>query len=276
MSYNNDKTRKKDGAGMTQYNHDSRTSLRQTTSREHADGTGKGKIVPPRPPRPKGRDRDEWVAYWQTQGQSWRTELEIPPERQKELATCRATPVDIEKGVYPCGGMKLDRADVEWLLATHENGRGPVVWSDEQQRDRKGLDLRGADLRDDENRSMNLSKLPLTRLSGALTYEERDRLAREGLFAEQYIKALIQLEGANLYKAQLEEANLYEAQLKGTDLTWAQLKGANLTWAQLKGANLTGAQLEGANLTWAQLEGADLTWAQLKEADLSGAQLKEA
>ena len=51
-----------------------------------------------------------------------------------------------KQGIYPFRGMKLSRADVEWLLATHENGRGPVNWSDEGQRGRKGLDLRGADL----------------------------------------------------------------------------------------------------------------------------------
>ena len=45
---------------------------------------------------------------------------------------------------------------MEWLLATHENGQGPVDWSDEQQRDRKGLDLRGANLF-----RINLSNLPL-------------------------------------------------------------------------------------------------------------------
>src|SRR5258708_29345548 len=41
--------------------------------------------------------------------------------------------------------MKLSRADVEWLLATHENGRGPVDWSDGSQRGREELDVHGAD-----------------------------------------------------------------------------------------------------------------------------------
>ena len=52
----------------------------------------------------------------------------------------------MKKKVFILLAVKLNRADVEWLLATHENGRGPVIWSDETQRERIGLDLRGADL----------------------------------------------------------------------------------------------------------------------------------
>ncbi len=55
--------------------------------------------------------------------------------------------------------MKLSRADVEWLLATHENGRGPVDWSDESQREREGLYLRGAFLHE-----TSLRELPLARM----------------------------------------------------------------------------------------------------------------
>lgn len=44
-------------------------------------------------------------------------------------------------------------------MATHENGRGPVDWNDESQHARKGLDIRGATLSDE-----NLSELPLAKL----------------------------------------------------------------------------------------------------------------
>ena len=44
-------------------------------------------------------------------------------------------------------GQALSRADVEWLLAAHDDTRGPIDCSDEAQRSREGLDLRGADLR---------------------------------------------------------------------------------------------------------------------------------
>src|SRR5260221_1877063 len=94
-------------------------------------------------------DREGWKAYWTAQGMAWRTEPEIDEERQRFLAERRAITPDIKNGIYPFKSITLGRADVEWLLATHESGgmRGPVDWSDEKQRERKGLDLRGAVLR---------------------------------------------------------------------------------------------------------------------------------
>lgn len=64
----------------------------------------------------------------------------------------------------PFEGIKLSRADIEWLLANYENGRGPVDWSDESQREREGLDLRGADMH-----QVDLHGLPLARLRLGLT-----------------------------------------------------------------------------------------------------------
>src|SRR6266700_6702790 len=93
--------------------------------------------------QPSPTSPEEWHQHWQSQGQPWRTEPEINAERQAELNRHRAIIPDIKKGIYPFKDMKLSRADVEWLLATHENGRGPVDWSDEGQREREGLDLRG-------------------------------------------------------------------------------------------------------------------------------------
>src|ERR1700680_3550522 len=97
----------------------------------------------------------------------WRTEPEIEMARQEQLIRCLETTPDMTRGINPFKGMKLSRADVEWLLATHENGRGPVNWSNQQEREREGLDLRGADLR-----QADLRDLPLTRLRGGLTREE--------------------------------------------------------------------------------------------------------
>jgi hypothetical protein len=76
--------------------------------------------------RPAPDDRDAWHVYWAALGQPWRTEPEIDPKRQIELAQCRATPSDIKQGIYPFKGVKLKRADVEWLLTTHENGHGSI------------------------------------------------------------------------------------------------------------------------------------------------------
>src|SRR2546421_11182272 len=95
---------------------------------------------------PTNDDKEAWKAYWRQQGQPWRTEPEIDAERQRYLAERRAITPEIEKGIYPFRDIKLSRADVEWLLATHENGRGPVDWRDESQCRRIGLDLQGADL----------------------------------------------------------------------------------------------------------------------------------
>ncbi len=98
-------------------------------------------------PYPPLDDRAGWQAYWQQQGLLWRSEPEITSERQQYLAERRAVAPDVMQGMYSFRDIKLSRADVEWLLATHENGRGPVDYSDESQRQRVGLDLRGADLR---------------------------------------------------------------------------------------------------------------------------------
>lgn len=154
--------------------------------------------------------------------------------------------------------MKLSRADIEWLLATHEQGRGPVDWRDENQREREGLDLRGADLR-----GVDLQNLQLAGMRGGLYHD-----ARALATAEQYEMATVHLEGAdlskahlegaNLFRAHLEEARLYLASLKRAYLREAHLERTDLFRAQLQGAILRGAHLGGANLRRAYLEGAEL------------------
>src|SRR5438132_243837 len=78
--------------------------------------------------RPFTNDPEAWKAYWKEQGQPWRTEPEIDAARKQFLADRRIIEPDIEKGIFPFKDIKLSRADVEWLLMTHENGRGPVDW----------------------------------------------------------------------------------------------------------------------------------------------------
>ena|SRR2546425_12753729 len=107
-----------------------------------ADGTQSSTLQ-----RPTANDRDLWRAYWREQRQPWRTEPELDSVRQSFLTERLAIKPDIEQGTYPFKDMKLARADVEWLLATHEKGHEPVDWSDEHQQEHLGLDLRGADLR---------------------------------------------------------------------------------------------------------------------------------
>lgn len=209
-------------------------------------------------PHPITDDRDAWSTYWIAQGQPWRTEPEIDPKRQTELAQRRTVAPDLERGVYPFKGMKLSRADIEWLLATHENGRGPVDWGDESQREREGLDMRGADLR-----QVDLQYLPLARMQGGL-YRDARALAT----AEQYEMATVHLEGADLskahlegaslFRAHLEEARLYLAFLKEAYLREAHLERTDLFRAHLQEAILRGAYLGGANLRRAYVEGAEL------------------
>ena len=212
-----------------------------------------------RPPhRSSFNTPEQWQAYWKAQGQPWRREPEIDLLRQAELARRRAIVPDIDKGIYPFKGMKLSRADVEWLLATLD-GQGPVDWNDQSQHQRPGVDLRGADLR-----HIDLSYLPLSRLCGGLSWTEW--LAAK----EQHTMAAMLMEGVNLMGAKLEGANLCEAQLVGANLSMARLNEAILPGAQLERADLRWAQMEEADLSWARLGGANLTEAQFKGADLRG------
>lgn len=212
--------------------------------------------------RPINDDHDAWHSYWTAQSQPWRTEPEIDLKRQNELSARRSLVLDVEKGVYPFKGMKLSRADVEWLLAIHENGRGPVSWSDSNQRKREGLHLGGADLR-----GIDLSNLPLACLQGEVSSESKGK----GLF--QVLDG-VDLERASLAHAHLENANLIGANLKKAYFFDAHLEGAKLLLAQLDGAHFSDAHLEEANLWNASLRGADFSNAHLENAKLVGTNLE--
>jgi uncharacterized protein YjbI with pentapeptide repeats len=219
---------------------------------------------------PSTDNREAWQAYWQELGQVWRTEPEIDEERQLYLAERRDSPVDEYQGIYPFKHIKLKRADVEWLLATHENGLGPVDYSDETQRDRVGIDLRGADLR-----HANLQNLPLARLVGDVTWRQWSDLSEE-----QHLMAAVHLENADLKGAHLEEANLEYTHLQRADLRGAHLKKANLGEARMQGAYLEGAHLEGADLWLAHLDeafiwGTNLAAVNFRETHLHGVHLNE-
>ena len=188
---------------------------------------------------------ERWIDYWQKQGLPWRTELEIDEERQQFLAKCRNTRPDIKKGIYPFKNIRLSRADIEWLLVTHEEGRGPVEWDDARQRTRRGLDLRGANLV-----GIDLSSLPLARICGGLTESERVDIT-----AKQRDMAAVHLAGANLFEAHLEGAFLAGAKLEGADLHRAFLEQTSLMYAHLEGANLRTARMEGTFLGFAHLNG---------------------
>jgi uncharacterized protein YjbI with pentapeptide repeats len=197
-------------------------------------------------PHPATEDIETWKAYWQAQGLLWRTEPEIDIERQKYLDERRKIAPDIAQGVYPFKEIKLSRADVEWLLATHEGGRGPVDWSDMSQRQREGLDLRGANLC-----YVDLQNLPLTRIRGGITQEEWFNLTYEqyhmGLMLLEKAKlSRTHLEGAILHGVRLEKARLYDTYLENADLSWAHLEGSLLNETHLAGADLRGVYFDSA------------------------------
>jgi hypothetical protein len=147
--------------------------------------------------------------------QPWRTEPEIGPTRQEQLLRRLATTPDVRRGIYPFKGMKLARADIEWLLAAHENGRDRSAGDGEQRLDGWRLDLRGADLR-----YADLHALPLARLLGSLTREERAEATEE-----QCAAAEVLLTGVDLSEAHLEEGYLSGAYLQDANLAGAHRVG---------------------------------------------------
>lgn len=144
--------------------------------------------------RPDPDDHAGWMLYWETLGHPWRTEPEISKDRQAYLTQRRNIVPDIKHGIYPFKDIQLNRADIEWLLATHEDGRGPIDWNNEIQRGREGLDLRGADLK-----GVDLHSLPLARIHAGLTRGEQIEATHE-----QRHQAVIHLEQANLAFARLK------------------------------------------------------------------------
>lgn len=217
--------------------------------------------------RPANDDKEAWKHHWATVQPKdwfeawgyWRTEPEIDGERQAFLTERRSITPDIELGIYPFKDIKLSRADVEWLLATHENGRGPVDWNDASQQEREGMDLRGADLR-----SVDLSGLPLARMNAGGFYWNYATI-------ELHKAALAHFEGASLFSAHLEGALLKYAHLENADLSETHLENANLRSAHLERAWLSNAHLERANLRFAHLEGAYLGNVHLEGANLGSA-----
>lgn len=199
--------------------------------------------IPPEPSQPDRPPPDgfaSWPEFWQVQGMLWRTEPEIDAEQQRDLAERRAINPDIYRGLYPFKGIKLTRADVEWLLATHESGgmRGPVDWTDPKQYTRPGLDFRGADLR-----GQDLSGLPLTGMYGGLLRHQWFEST-----AHQRAAAAAHLEDANLRGTHLEDTQLRDAHLEQAYLRGARLAGADLSVAHLEGASFFDASLKGEPL----------------------------
>jgi uncharacterized protein YjbI with pentapeptide repeats len=237
---------------------------------------------------------DVWKQYWAKQDMPWRTEPDISLERKRFL-TKRRGPWAFRFWVtYPFKDVKLTRADVEWLLATHRDPwhrdiTGPLDWDDPKHHRREGLDLRGADLQ-----GVNLQYLPLAGVQGGLHGEELvmsdfDNVGSMlnydnpdapfyGMNASEISyhlcdQAAVHLEGASLGNAHLEHAHLYQAHLEGAKLPQANLDHVDLGDAHLEGAYFARATLEGAWLYRVTAEGADFGGARLSGASFNSAWL---
>jgi hypothetical protein len=194
--------------------------------------------------RPASDDFASWRDYWTSQGMPWRTEPEIPVERQSYLTERRMVQPDIVTGIYPfrdeTGRVALTRADVEWLLASHEDERGPLHPGQEQTR--PGLDLRGADVSDTD-----LHGLPLMSMRGSLTWDEAGPEQTDVVEP-----ATMRCERTNLQRADLSGAQLRQGHLQDADLRHATLLQAELYGADLRGTQLTQARVARTNLRRAQ------------------------
>lgn len=222
--------------------------------------------------RPTTDGRDEWKAYWSAQGMSWRTEPEIDEERQQFLGARRTIGLNTDDDVYSFrdenGSIALSRADVEWLLATHDNGRGPVNWQEEKGKApsemREGINLSGANLQ-----GVDLSDLPLTCLRSGLSVVVSNKNERwQKAKGEQ---AAICLKDTNLTEAHLERAALSHAHLERADLSHAHLNRAFLPFAHMADAILDFAEFDGANLGSANLEKVSAS-----NTSFQGAQIEQA
>jgi len=175
--------------------------------------------------RPANDDKEAWYAYWKAQGQPWRWEPEISEERQRYLAEQRKIKPSFIQGIYPFKGIKLSRADIEWLLAIHEVGQRPVDWSDERQRGRKGFDLRGADLR-----GLGLSGLPLAKCYLYNAHLEGANLNSTHLEGVILIDAFFD-SATTLYEIVLSNNKYGTASL--VDIHWGDVNVAVVDWSKI-------------------------------------------
>ena len=151
------------------------------------------------------------------------------------------------KETCPFAGDKiqLTRADIEWLLDTlGEDGgpfKGPIDWDQTEQRNRTGLDLRGARLN-----KLDLSDLPLAGAQlqfAELIYATLERTDLSGAH----------LWGASLNHAHMARVRLYQARLFNVEMYRTDLTNAYLVEASLSGASLSQSTLRGSILREADL-----------------------
>jgi uncharacterized protein YjbI with pentapeptide repeats len=193
----------------------------------------------------------------------WKTELDIPVQRQEELKKALRD-ADSAYGA-PFRDIKLRRPDIVWLLRNEENILDSLPDSEKQASiDQTRLNLREADLHE-----LNLSDLPLAKSLLIDANLKDSYLFRVDLERAELSRA--NLEGANLEEAILrsasaKEAKLEDARMSGTDMRNAYFESAHFDKAFLAEADMRGATLESAHFDDASLDSAKLGGAVLKGA----------
>ncbi len=182
----------------------------------------------------------------------WRAELRwqrlsvLDTGREAELSRLREQNLKAHKP--PMDGIKLDRADVEWLI--EQNG-GPIRYGDDYS-DRLGLDLRNANLMDGD-----FSFLPLadTLFQGART----DKASFEGCDLRWAY-----FDDAHMSETRLVDADIFKGHFEGTYLREADLSGCNIKSAWFnEGTYLDAAKFNRASLSgchWRNVDVARVDW----------------
>ncbi len=174
-----------------------------------------------------------------------------------------STVQDQEKVEKEWTGMRYD-GSILTRADLDEILRKHKLWVETDKREGERANLTDAYLIDANLSGVNLNGADLIRAN--LTYAN---LSGANLASADLIRAI--LGGANLSGANLASADLSWAKLNLADLRGAKLTGAKLIAAELMVANLSGAELLNANLNGAELINTDLSGAFLYSADLSGA-----
>ncbi len=217
-----------------------------------------------------------WELYWRERQQEWRRESEISAERQKELAKRMAIITDIDKDIYPFTNTQLDRADIEWLLATYKRSYVTVLRSsNEEQTDPIGLDLRGATIVGDEWHRVDLSFLPLDYLNKLPIYEEITVKTERAFWGKEHELCTIQ-GTANFYRASLKHADLSAMDLIQATFNMATMEGIDFSYSNLEKASFLEAKMEHAHFTYAHSEKAQFVQAKLTKASFYSAHLEQA
>jgi uncharacterized protein YjbI with pentapeptide repeats len=214
----------------------------------------------------------------------WRTEPEIDEERREFLGALRASKPYYQRASSPFAGLRLDRADIEWLLATHEYAgvRGPVVGSVLVDETGDPPDLSGADL---SAVALRLLLEGMTDHREVAPGSDRGSSATAGVSEEEppRVRWGLDLRGADLCATALSglplermwgglvshwwrEASAEEREVAAVRLERADLQGAFLQWSDLRNARLSHASLRGAALQCADLREAKLDGADMTEA----------